>query len=57
MKNITGKEMDMKICFDAADYGTCNYQSNITVTLCDGFYVYYLVDSDCIMRYCATNLN
>ena len=49
--------MDMKICFDAADYGTCNYQSNITVTLCDGFYVYYLVDSDCIMRYCATNLN
>jgi hypothetical protein len=49
-----GVEMQMEACFDAgAD--DCAFKTDITVTNCDGFYVYHLIDTprDYFSRYCA----
>ena len=49
-----GAEENMIVCFD---YGEgCDYTADITVTNCDGYYVYMLPDTpDCLLRYCAAN--
>ena len=50
-----GLEVDMEACFD--DYGssTCVYKAKITVTKCNGYYVYHLVENPLtkVLRYCA----
>ena len=51
------EEKNMTACFDAfAAGGPCYYRVDITVTNCDGFYVYMLPDAPaCNLRYCASN--
>ena len=45
----------MEICF-ADDKDGCVKKDKITVTNCDEFYIYYLVDTvGCMLRYCANN--
>lgn len=47
-----GTEVTMTTCFDGID-SNCFYQSSIKVTNCSGYYVYYLVDISCNLRYCG----
>jgi len=50
-----GVEKTMTVCFVYRDY-ECYMQSDITVTNCNGYYVYYLPETpSCRMRYCASN--
>ena len=52
-----GLEVDMEACFDW-DSNDCDFKTNITVTNCNGYYVYHLVDTPfCSLRYCAANIN
>jgi hypothetical protein len=48
-------EKEMTVCFEDADSdGNCYWNANITVTNCDGFYVYMLPDApSCHARYCV----
>jgi len=48
-------EKKMTVCFQDADSdGNCYWNANITVTNCDGFYVYMLPDApSCHARYCV----
>ena len=52
-----GVEETMTVCFAVGDdYGSCWEEVEITVTNCDGFFVYMLPDTVyCDMRYCASN--
>ena len=48
-------EKEMTVCFDSYSDGNCYWQADITVTNCDGFYVYMLPDTPlCSARYCVT---
>ena len=56
-QNVFAEE-SMTVCFDSTSYknDTCYYEANVTVTNCDGFYVYKLPDTPtCNLRYCAAN--
>ena len=45
-------EKNMSVCFDANII--CFWEADITVTNCDGFFVYLLPDTpDCRLRYCV----
>ena len=47
-------EKEMTVCFNG-DYNNCNIEANITVTKCDGFFVYWLPNTPgCFLRYCVT---
>ena len=49
-----GQEKALEVCFDFVN-NICDQRRNITVTKCDGFYVYYLVDvPSCNNRYCGS---
>jgi hypothetical protein len=52
-----GLEVEMKACFDNGS--GCDYSTNITVTKCNDYYVYHLVEvvNDNALRYCATMEN
>ena len=48
-------EKNMTVCFDYGSYGNCGWEADITVTNCDGYYVYLLPDTPyCYVRYCVT---
>jgi len=50
-----GLEVEMEACFDW-DSEMCHRRTDITVTYCDGFYVYFLVEpSGCARRYCVSD--
>ena len=53
----SGVGEDMTACFRFGDEGIdCYREVNVTVTLCDDYYVYYLPDPvACFNRYCAEN--
>ena len=49
-------EKNMTVCFDV-DFvdGICFWKADITVTNCDGYYVYWMPDTPiCYSRYCVT---
>ncbi len=41
-----------QVCFNW-ESNTCYFQSQISVTKCDGYYVYQLPSTSCSLRYCA----
>jgi len=52
-----GLEVEMEACFHFG-FDSCFYRTDITVTYCDGFYVYFLVEVDttyCPARYCGSD--
>ena len=49
-----GLEVEMEACFDD-NSDACNLRSKITVTQCNGFYVYFLVERGCYLRYCGSD--
>jgi len=50
-----GLEVDMEACFDYSGSSECDSKRDITVTLCNGYFVYHLVDTPRIhsCRYCS----
>ena len=49
-------EVNRTVCFHSStNDDSCRYQASVTVTNCDGYFVYWFPDTiTCYLRYCAT---